>query len=77
MRPQALRRARRAGLTPTQRRFDQTVEDVIADRGGDAREAVAELLAIIRCLSHKNQARREAASPGFARHRPIVFGRPK
>jgi hypothetical protein len=30
-----------------QRRFDQTVEDVIADRCGDAREAVAELLAII------------------------------
>jgi hypothetical protein len=44
-------------------------------RGKDPRAAVIELLAIIRSLIHENQALREAASPGFARKRPIVFGR--
>ena len=39
------------------------------------RAAVIELLAIIRSLIRENQALREAASPGFARKRPIVFGR--
>lgn len=56
---------------------DQTAEAVIADCGGDPRAAVVELLAIIRSLIHENQTLREAASPGFARKRPIVFGRRK
>jgi hypothetical protein len=54
---------------------DQTADDVIAECGGDPRAAVAELLAIIRSLIHENQTLREAASPGFARQRPIVFGK--
>jgi hypothetical protein len=54
---------------------DQTIDGVIADCGGDARAAVGELLAIVRSLVHENQTLREAASPGFARRRPIVFGR--
>jgi hypothetical protein len=54
---------------------DQTA-DIIADCGGDPRAAVIELLAIVRSLIHENQALREAASPGFARRRPMVFGRP-
>jgi hypothetical protein len=53
---------------------DQTADDIIADCDGDARAAVIELLAIIRSLIHENQTLREAASPGFARRRPIVFG---
>jgi hypothetical protein len=56
---------------------DQTIDDVIADCGGEARAAVGELLAIIRSLIHENQTLREAASPGFARRRPIVFGQPQ
>jgi hypothetical protein len=54
---------------------DQTADDIIADCDGDPRAAVIELLAIIRSLIRENQALREAASPGFARKRPIVFGR--
>jgi len=38
--------------------------------------AVAELLAIVRSLIAENQKLREAASPGFARKRPMVFGGP-
>jgi hypothetical protein len=53
---------------------DQTADAIIADCGGDPRAAVIELLAIIRSLIHENQTLREAASPGFARRRPIVFG---
>lgn len=53
---------------------DRTAEAIIADCGGDPPAAVVELLAIIRSLIHENQTLREAASPGFARRRPIVFG---
>jgi hypothetical protein len=56
--------------------LNQTVDDIIADCGGDPRAAAVELLAIIRSLIHENQALREATSPGFARRRPIVFGKP-
>jgi hypothetical protein len=40
------------------------------------RSAVIELLAIVRSLIYENQALREAAWPGFARKRVIVFSRP-
>jgi hypothetical protein len=53
---------------------DRTADEIIADCDGDPRAAVVELLAIIRSLIHENQTLREAASPGFARRRPIVFG---
>jgi hypothetical protein len=53
------------------------IEDVIADCGGDPRAAIGELLAILRSLIHENQTLRETASPGFARRRPIVFGKSK
>jgi hypothetical protein len=53
---------------------DKTADDIVAVCGGDARAAVIELLAIIRSLIHENRTLREAASPGFARRRPIVFG---
>jgi hypothetical protein len=62
---------------PEQAAPDQTVDEVISDCDGDPRVAVAELLAIIRSLIHENQTLLEAASPGFARHRPIAFGRSK
>ena len=55
---------------------DRTADEIIAECGGDARAAVVELLAIVRSLIHENQTLREAASPGFARRRPIVFGKP-
>jgi hypothetical protein len=61
--------------TPRPERADRTVDDIIADCDGDARAAVGELLAIIRSLIHENPALRESASPGFARRRPIVFGK--
>jgi hypothetical protein len=54
---------------------DKTADDIIADCDGDARAAVIELLAIMRSLIHENQTLRESASPGFARRRPIVFGK--
>jgi hypothetical protein len=53
----------------------QTADGIIAECNGDPRAAVVELLAIIRSLIHENQTLREAASPGFARKRPIVFGK--
>jgi hypothetical protein len=53
---------------------EEAADDVIAECGGDPRAAVIELLAIVRSLIHENQTLREAASPGFARRRPIVFG---
>jgi hypothetical protein len=56
--------------------MDRTADDVMAECGGDPRAAIVELLAIIRSLIHENQTLREAASPGFARRRPIVFGKP-
>ena len=56
---------------------EQTADDIIADCGGDARAAVIELLAIVQSLIHENQTLREAASPGFVRRRPIVFGPPR
>jgi hypothetical protein len=55
---------------------DRTTDEIIAECGGDPNAAVIELLAIIRSLIHENQALREASSPGFARRRPIVFGKP-
>jgi hypothetical protein len=55
---------------------DRTADDIIADCDGDPRAAVIELLAIIRSLIHENQTLRQAASPGFARRRPTVFGPP-
>ena len=54
----------------------QTADDIIAECDGDPRAAVIELLAIIRSLIHENRTLRETASPGFARRRPIVFGKP-
>ena len=54
---------------------DKTADDIFADCAGDARAAVIELLAIMRSLIHENQTLRESASPGFARRRPIVFGK--
>ena len=54
---------------------DRTADDIIADCNGDPRAAVIELLAIVRSLIHENQALREAASPGFARRRPLVLGK--
>jgi hypothetical protein len=56
---------------------DQFADDIIADCAGDARAAVLELVAIVRSLIHENQTLREAASPGFARRRPIVFAQRK
>ena len=51
------------------------VDEIIADCGGDARAAIVELVAVIRSLILQNITLREAASPGFARRRPIVFVR--
>jgi hypothetical protein len=65
------------GDEPTPAPYDRTTDAIIADCDGDPRAAVAELLAIIRSLIHENQTLREAASPGFARRRPIVFGSPQ
>jgi hypothetical protein len=53
---------------------DRTADDIIADCDGDPRAAVVELLAIVRSLINENQGLREAASPGYARRRPMVFG---
>ena len=53
---------------------DQTIDAIIADCDDDPRAAVVELLAIVRSLIAENQKLREAASSGFARKRPMVFG---
>jgi hypothetical protein len=60
---------------PADKAADRIADDIIADCDGDPRTAVIELLAIIRSLIHENRALREAASPGFARRRPVVFGK--
>ena len=54
---------------------EPVVDEIISDCGGDARAAIVELVAVIRSLILENKTLREAASPGFARRRPIVFGR--
>ena len=51
------------------------VDEIIADCGGDARATIAELVAVIHSLILENKTLRAAASPGFARRRPIMFGR--
>jgi len=50
------------------------VDEIIADCGGDARAAIIELVAVIHSLILENKTLRQAASPGFARQRPVVFG---
>ena len=62
--------AANASATP-----ERIVDDIIADCGGDARAAILELVAVIRSLILENKTLREAASHGFARRRPIEFGR--
>ena len=54
---------------------EPVVDEIISDCGGDAREAIVELVAVIRSLILENKTLRAAASPGFARRRPVVFGR--
>jgi hypothetical protein len=46
---------------------EQVAEKVIADCDGDLRAAVDELVAIVGALLEKNEALRDAASPGYAR----------
>jgi hypothetical protein len=60
-----------ANASPT---AEPTVDEIISDCGGDARAAIVELVAVIRSLILENKTLRAAASPGFARRRPIVFG---
>ena len=55
--------------------LEPIVDAISADCGGDARAAIVELVAVIRSLILENKTLRAAASPGFARRRPIVFGR--
>jgi hypothetical protein len=52
---------------------EQAPGQIITDCDGDARAAMVELLAIIHSLIRENQTPHEAASPGFARERPIAF----
>jgi hypothetical protein len=56
-------------------RRDAAVDEIIDNCEGDARAAIAELLAIVRSLVNENEALREAASPGFARKRPMAFAK--
>jgi hypothetical protein len=60
---------------PDASRRDAAVDEVIENCDGDARAAVAELLAIVRTLVHENQTLREAPPPRFARQWPMVFGK--
>jgi hypothetical protein len=62
---------------PEETREHQTADAIIGDCAGNPRAAVIELLAIIESLIAENKKLREAASPGFARRRPMVFGSPK
>ena len=65
------------GLTKPLAAPGETADAIIADCGGDPRAAVIELLAILESLIAENKKLREAASPGFARKKPIVFGSSK
>ena len=51
------------------------IDEIISDCGGDARAAKVEMVAVIHSLILENKTLPAAASPGFARRRPIVFGR--
>jgi hypothetical protein len=61
------------GLAPT-----MAVEDIaatlVAAHDGDALAAVVALVGIVQSLKDENRILRGAASPGFARRRPLIFG---
>jgi|SRR5580698_8694563 hypothetical protein len=59
---------------PSSVAIEETADGIIADCGGDPRAAVIELAVIPHSLVYENRMLREAASPGFARRRPLVFG---
>jgi hypothetical protein len=50
--------------------IEQIATRIIEDCDGDPHAAVTELIAIVRALMADNAALREAASPGFLRHKP-------
>jgi hypothetical protein len=61
-------------VLPSSAAIEETAGGIIADCGGDPRAAVIELVVILHSLVYENRTLREAASPGFARRRPLVFG---
>ena len=55
---------------PSPSRAEMAAESFLAAHGGDARAAIAELLAAMRMLADDNRALVAAASRGFARRPP-------
>jgi hypothetical protein len=53
---------------------EQAADALLASHDGDPRAAVVTLLKAVRALKDENRVLRGAASPGFARRRPFVFG---
>ena len=61
------------GLAPEASAEDMA-DALIAAHDGNSRAAVVALIGIVQGLKDENGALRGAASPGFVRRRPLVFG---
>jgi hypothetical protein len=53
---------------------EEAADALLANHDGDPRAAVVALIKMVRALKDENRVLRGAASPGFARRRPLVFG---
>jgi hypothetical protein len=59
---------------PQEATAEDMAEALIAAHDGNARAAVVALVSIVQSLKDENRVLRGAASPGFARRRPLAFG---
>jgi len=59
---------------PQEATAEEMAEVLIAAHDGNSRAAVVALVSIVQGLKDENRVLRGAASTGFARRRPLVFG---
>ena len=53
---------------------EEMADALIVAHDGNSRAAVVALVSIVQSLKDENRLLRGAASPGFVRRRPLVFG---
>jgi hypothetical protein len=61
---------------PPETSAEEMADSLIVAHDGNSRAAVVALVSIVQGLKDENRVLRGAASPGFARRRPLVFGAP-
>ena len=59
---------------PQEATAEEMADALIVAHDGNARAAVVALVIIVQSLKDENRLLRGAASPGFVRRRPLVFG---